>query len=142
MCLNAKAALRILQILSPFAVGAINRWAANIRLINGVHSFVHRPSPFLSPLSGLLSSLLGGRPLCVFSAVLVEMVKATRKQQRRQQKKQEGGKRKSTRKLGKKASEWHKLVMDTYREMKKKNSDTRLMDAMKEAKKRKGQLKH
>jgi len=80
--------------------------------------------------------------LCVFSAVLVEMVKATRKQQRRQQKKQEGGKRKSTRKLGKKASEWHKLVMDTYREMKKKNSDTRLMDAMKEAKKRKGQLKH
>jgi hypothetical protein len=62
-------------------------------------------------------------------------------QQKKQQKKQEGGKRKGTRKLSKGASAWHKLVMDTYKDMKKKNPETRLMDAMKAAKKRKGEMK-
>lgn len=90
---------------------------------------LRRPDP--------LHRLPAGR---VFSAVSVEMVKATRKQQRRQQKKQEGGKRKGTRKLGKKASAWHELVMKTYKEMKKKDASIRLMDAMKEAKKRKSSI--
>lgn len=65
------------------------------------------------------------------------MVKATRKQQRKQQK---GGKRKGTRKLGKKASAWHELVMKTYKEMKKQDASIKLMDAMKEAKKRKSSI--
>ena len=56
---------------------------------------------------------------------------ATRKAQR-------GGKK--TRKLGKKMSSWNKLVMEVYRELKKKNKDTKLGDAMKEAKKRKGSM--
>ncbi len=51
-----------------------------------------------------------------------------------------GGKRKGkkgTRK-GRKGGQtpWMKLVMETYREMKKRNPSTRLGDAMKEAKKR------
>jgi hypothetical protein len=46
--------------------------------------------------------------------------------------KQAGGKRK----LSPALREWNKKVMEVYREMKKKNPNTRLMDAMKEAKKR------
>jgi hypothetical protein len=54
---------------------------------------------------------------------------------------QMGGKAKASRK-GKKRTlspalkEWNRKVMEVYREMKKKNPNTRLMDAMKEAKKR------
>ena len=44
--------------------------------------------------------------------------------------------RKGTRKLSPALREWNRKVMDIYREMKKKNPNTRLMDAMKEAKKR------
>jgi hypothetical protein len=67
------------------------------------------------------------------------MVKQTRKQQKgqqqkkKQQKKQQGG----TRKLGSKAKSWQKSVMEVYRELKKKDSNTMLKDAMKEAAKRK-----
>lgn len=73
------------------------------------------------------------------------MAKQTRKQQKGQQQKkkqQEGGRRKGTRKLGAKAKSWQKSVMDVYRELKKKDSNTMLKDAMKEAAKRKkkGQL--
>lgn len=51
---------------------------------------------------------------------------------------QNGGKRgKKTRKLGKKASNWNKLVMEVYRELKKKNPATKLGDAMREAARRK-----
>jgi hypothetical protein len=71
------------------------------------------------------------------------MVKQTRRQrkgqqQKKQQKKQQGG----TRKLGSKAKSWQKAVMEVYRELKKKDSNTMLKDAMKEAAKRKkkGQL--
>ncbi len=46
---------------------------------------------------------------------------------------QKGGKRK----LSPALREWNKLVMEKYREMKKKNPKVRLMDAMKEAKKSK-----
>jgi hypothetical protein len=49
---------------------------------------------------------------------------------------QRGGKGK-TRKLGKKASNWNKLVMEVYAELKKKNPKTKLGDAMREAAKRK-----
>ena len=44
--------------------------------------------------------------------------------------------RKGTRKLSPALREWNRKVMEVYREMKKKNPNTRLMDAMKEAKKR------
>ena len=52
-----------------------------------------------------------------------------------------GGKRKSkakkgSRKLSPALRAWNQKVMAIYREMKKKNPNTRLMDAMKEAKKR------
>ena len=46
--------------------------------------------------------------------------------------KQAGGKRKLSAAL----KAWNEKVMGIYREMKKKNPNTRLMDAMKEAKKR------
>ena len=80
---------------------------------------------------------------CVFSAVSPEMASHTRKQtqkkkqqkqqKKQQQKKQQGG----TRKLGAKAKTWQKSVMEVYRELKKKDSNTMLKDAMKEAAKRK-----
>ena len=90
---------------------------------------------------------------CVFSAVSPEMASHTRKQtqkkkqqqqqqkkqqqeeqqQQQQKKKQQGG----TRKLGAKAKTWQKSVMEVYRELKKKDSNTMLKDAMKEAAKRK-----
>ena len=76
------------------------------------------------------------------------MAKQTRRQQKGQQKKQqkqqqEGGRRrKGTRKLGKKASAWHMAVMKVYKDMKKADPSTKLMDAMKKAAqlKKKGQL--
>jgi hypothetical protein len=74
------------------------------------------------------------------------MAKQTRRQQKGQQKKQqkqEGGRRrKGTRKLGKKASAWHMAVMKVYKDMKKADPTTKLMDAMKKAAqlKKKGQL--
>ncbi len=46
-----------------------------------------------------------------------------------------GGKK--TRKIGKKAGEWSKKVMMVYRELKAKDKGTKLMDAMKEASRRK-----
>jgi hypothetical protein len=46
--------------------------------------------------------------------------------------------RKGTRKLGRKASAWNELVMKKYREMKKRDPNTRLGDAMKAAKKERG----
>jgi hypothetical protein len=55
--------------------------------------------------------------------------------------KSEGGKRK-TRKMSKGASEWNKKVMELYKDMKKKDSNVKLGDAMKRASqmKKKGQL--
>jgi hypothetical protein len=44
--------------------------------------------------------------------------------------------KKGTRKLSPALRAWNEKVMGIYREMKKKNPNTRLMDAMKEAKKR------
>ncbi len=61
----------------------------------------------------------------------------------RKNKKQEGGKKKGskkgkkgTRKLSPALKAWNEKVMKIYREMKAKNKDTKLMDAMKEAKRR------
>ncbi len=48
--------------------------------------------------------------------------------------KRKGGKK--TRKLSPALKEWNQKVMKIYREMKAKNPKVRLMDAMKEAKKR------
>jgi hypothetical protein len=54
----------------------------------------------------------------------------------RKSRKQEGGKRKGRRGLSPALKAWNERVMAVYREMKKKNPNTRLRDAMKEAKKR------
>jgi hypothetical protein len=58
--------------------------------------------------------------------------------------KTEGGKRKraSTRKLSKGASNWQQSVMKVYKELKAKNPEAKLRDAMVEAaaRKRKGML--
>ena len=48
----------------------------------------------------------------------------------------EGGRRK-TRKVSKGASDWNKKVMMVYHEMKKKNANTKLGDAMRECSRRK-----
>ena len=52
---------------------------------------------------------------------------------------QSGGKRsgKKTRKMNRKASDWSKKVMAVYKELKSKRKDVKLMDAMKEASRRK-----
>lgn len=53
---------------------------------------------------------------------------------------QSGGKRKGgkkTRKVNKKAGDWNKKVMAVYKELKAKDKGTKLMDAMKEASRRK-----
>lgn len=62
---------------------------------------------------------------------------------RKNKKQQEGGKKKAskkgkkgTRKLSPALKAWNEKVMKIYREMKAKNKDTKLMDAMKEAKRR------
>jgi len=67
----------------------------------------------------------------------IEMVKrnATRKvskAEKKTRKASKGGKK--TRKLSPKLREWNEKVMKLYREMKKKNPETRLGDAMKAAK--------
>lgn len=65
------------------------------------------------------------------------------KTQKRKQQKQEGGKRKGrkgTRKMSKGARKWHEHMMKVYKEMKAKNPATSLGDAMKAAKKRKGEM--
>ena len=59
----------------------------------------------------------------------------------RKNKKQEGGKKgkkggKKTRKLSPALKAWNEKVMKIYREMKAKDPNTKLMQAMKEAKKR------
>jgi hypothetical protein len=55
--------------------------------------------------------------------------------------KQEGGKRK-TRRMAKGPSDWNKKVMEVYRDMKKKDSSTKLGDAMRRASqmKKRGEL--
>ena len=57
--------------------------------------------------------------------------------------KQEGGKRKrKTRRMAKGPSDWNKKVMEVYRDMKKKDSSTKLGDAMRRASqmKKRGEL--
>ncbi len=57
----------------------------------------------------------------------------SRKASRKANNRTVGGKRK----LSPALRAWNKKVMEVYREMKRKNPATKLMDAMKEAKKRK-----
>ena len=75
-----------------------------------------------------------------FSSILIEKQMATRSNTRNTNKtrKQAGGKRT----LSPALREWNKRVMTLYREMKKKNPKTKLMDAMRAAKKQKGTRKH
>lgn len=62
---------------------------------------------------------------------------ATRKNRRNSRKQNGGAKRKGTRKLGRKASDWSAAVKRVYQELKRKNPNARLGDAMREASKRK-----
>ena len=48
--------------------------------------------------------------------------------------------RKGTRKMGKKVSKWTAFVKKIYGEMKRKNPNTKLGDAMKEASRRKSEM--
>ena len=50
------------------------------------------------------------------------------------------GKRKGTRKMNKKASQWTAFVKKIYQEMKKKNPSVKLGAAMKEASRRKSEM--
>jgi hypothetical protein len=56
--------------------------------------------------------------------------------------KQTGGKRgkRSTRKMGKKMTKWTDFVSKIHKELKKKNPDSKLGDAMKEASRRKREM--
>jgi hypothetical protein len=70
---------------------------------------------------------------------MVKTRKASRKTAQRKgaERKMDGGKRRKTRKLSPALAAWNKRVMEIYREMKKRNPATKLMDAMKEAKRQK-----
>jgi hypothetical protein len=48
--------------------------------------------------------------------------------------------KKSTRKMGKKMSKWTAFVSKIFKELKKKNPDSKLGDAMKEASRRKSEM--
>ena len=61
------------------------------------------------------------------------MAKHTRKASRKHSRKSTHKKRR----ISKGASSWNKKVMEVYREMKRKNPNTKLGDAMKEAARRK-----
>lgn len=50
------------------------------------------------------------------------------------------GKRKGTRRVGKKLSKWTDFVKKIYSELKRKNPDAKLGDAMKEASRRKSEM--
>lgn len=68
------------------------------------------------------------------------MAKHTRKASRKAHRKVSHKVRKAThkkRRISKGASAWNKKVMEVYREMKRKNPNIRLGDAMKEAARRK-----
>lgn len=49
-------------------------------------------------------------------------------------------KRKGTRRVGKKMSNWTAFVSKIYKELKRKNSNAKLGDAMKEASRRKSEM--
>ena len=72
---------------------------------------------------------------------MVKTRKASRKTAQRKgaERKMEGGKRKGrkTRKLSPALAAWNKRVMEIDHDMKKRNPATKLMDAMKEAKRQK-----
>jgi hypothetical protein len=53
--------------------------------------------------------------------------------------KQRGGKR-STRKMGKKMTKWTEFVSKIHKELKRKNPNSKLGDAMKEASRRKREM--
>jgi hypothetical protein len=63
------------------------------------------------------------------------MAKATRKNMRKASRKSRKGSRKTRKAQAGGKSEWLKKVMRVYKEMKAKNPNTRLGDAMKAAKK-------
>ena len=50
------------------------------------------------------------------------------------------GKRRGTRKMGKKMTKWTDFVSKIHKELKKKNPDSKLGDAMKEASRRKREM--
>lgn len=108
-------------ILFRSVVGVISRWAINIPQMNGAR-------PFRSALGVNIVVLV----VRVFSNPLVEqMAKGTRKA---------GKKSKGTRKAKSGGTPWTKFVKKIYNEMKAKNPNTKLGDAMKAASKRKSEM--
>jgi len=65
---------------------------------------------------------------------------ATRKSSRKSTRKGSRKSKGSTRKMGKKMSKWTDFVSKIYKEMKKKNPNTKLGDAMKVASRRKREM--
>jgi hypothetical protein len=82
----------------------------------------------------------------VFSPLPVEMSITSRrrqrqqKQQQQQQQQQQGGTRKGARKT-RKGTPWTRFVKKIYDEMKRKDKNVKLGAAMKEASRRKGEMK-
>ena len=118
---SPKEGLLRLIILFRSVVGVISRWAINIPQMNGAR-------PFRSALGVNIVVLV----VRVFSNPLVEqMAKGTRKA---------GKKSKGTRKAKSGGTPWTKFVKKIYNEMKAKNPNTKLGDAMKAASKRKSEM--
>lgn len=119
---SQKEGLRQLIISFRSVVVAISQWAINIRLMNGVRLFK-------SDL-GLNIVVFVVR---VFSEAQVEqMAKGTRSNRKAAKKGTRKGKRAGT--------PWTKFVKKIYNEMKAKNPNTKLGDAMRAASKRKSEM--
>lgn len=105
-------------------VVAISQWAINIPQMNGVRPFRSAPGN---------SSVVDA--VRVFSHPLVEQMAKGTKSNRKA-----GRKTKGTRKGKGAGTPWTKFVKKIYNEMKAKNPDTKLGDAMKAASKRKSEM--
>ena len=119
---SQKEDLLRLIILFRSVVGVISRWAINIPQMNGAR-------PFRSAL-GVNIGILGVR---VFSQAQVEQMAKGTKSNRK-------AARKGTRKAKSGGTPWTKFVKKIYNEMKAKNPNTKLGDAMKAASKRKSEM--
>ena len=119
---SQKEDLRQLIILFRSVVGVISRWAINIPQMNGVR-------PFRSALGVNIVVLV----VRVFSNPLVEQMAKGTKSNRK-------AARKGTRKGKRAGTPWTKFVKKIYNEMKAKNPNTKLGDAMRAASKRKSEM--
>ena len=120
--LSQKGGLRRLIISFRSVVVAISQWAINIPQMNGARPFRSVTGSNFVPLAAV-----------VFSQAQVEqMAKGTRSNRK--------AARKGTRKGKRGGTPWTKFVKKIYNEMKAKNPNTKLGDAMKAASKRKSEM--